>query len=287
MPYCNLPYVAEEASLPASVPTEQEIESATEILSVTTGRKVVIVGDHFVVKYGVRVDLLEGERMLFLTQSTNILVPRIYAMFQSWEEGKHNPKSYIFMERIRGCGLDSAWPKMDEQQKEAVSLKLRDIFEEMRKLESPGGYCSVGHCGLPDDLFWTDDPSQPYAGPFDTEADLNNAILMKYVEDGLSKHKADYYSRVFKNLFQNHGPVFSHADVQRKNIMIRNFPSEGKKEAQWDPANVDVVLIGWKFAGWYPSYWEYVRAIFACGRWEDDWNYWIEKALEPSWNEYA
>lgn len=74
---CELPYTADIASLPGCLPTIEEIESATDILSVTTGRKVVGVGSHFLVKYGVHVDILEGETMLFLERSTPIPVPRV------------------------------------------------------------------------------------------------------------------------------------------------------------------------------------------------------------------
>jgi len=160
MTSCNLPYIVDDASLPASLPTVEEIESAVEILSDTTGRKVVGVGDHFVVKYGVQVDLLEGETMLFLGQSTTVPVPRIYALFRSPDQRNN----YIIMERIRGPNLESEWSKMDQASKETVSLKLRLIFGEMRKLETPGGCCSVGHRGLPDGLFWTNNPSNPFLG---------------------------------------------------------------------------------------------------------------------------
>ncbi|XP_014550174.1 hypothetical protein COCVIDRAFT_32009 [Bipolaris victoriae FI3] len=105
------------------------------------------------------------------------------------------------MERIKGSNLESEWPKMDQALKEAVSSKLRSIFEEMRKIETPGGYYSVSYRGLPDGLFWTNNPSNPFSGPFDTETDLNNAMLAKYVENGLSRYKADYYSRTFKDIF--------------------------------------------------------------------------------------
>lgn len=66
MTSCVLPYVADDRDLPASLPTVDKIESAVEIFSHTTGRKVVGIGPHFVVKYGRHADSLEGETMLFL-----------------------------------------------------------------------------------------------------------------------------------------------------------------------------------------------------------------------------
>lgn len=56
---------------------------------------------------------------------------------------------------------------------------------------------------------------------------------------------------------------------------------------QWNTTDLEPVIIDWEFSGWYPSYWEYARAIFACGRWNDDWNDWVDQILEPFRNEYA
>jgi hypothetical protein len=147
---CNLLYMVDDANLPAKLPTVKEIESATEIFSDIAGRKVVGVGDHFVVKYGIQVNLLEGETQFFLRQATTVPVPRICALFRNADQSN----SYIIMERFKGSSLESEWSKMDQASKETVSSKLQPIFEEMRKLETPGGYCSVGHRGLPDGLFW-------------------------------------------------------------------------------------------------------------------------------------
>lgn len=275
-PY-SLPYFADTETLPDALPTVHHIECAKEILSDTTGRKVVGVGTHFVVKYGVQVDPIEGQTMLYIAQSTKVPIPRIYSIFQT----SATDTTYIVMERIQGTSLDLEWSRMSSASKEAVASCLQTIFDEMRKLPSPGGYCSVGRQGLLDGLFWTDDPANPYAGPFNTETELNSAIVLKYKEQGLSTHKANFYTRALSSVLHGHVPTFSHADFQRKNIMVRH------SETQADNARPEIVIIDWEFAGWYPSYWEYARAIFACGRWEDDWNEWVDKILQPYRNEFA
>lgn len=50
--------------------------------------------------------------------------------------------------------------------------------------------------------------------------------------------------------------LFTHGDRQRKNIIVNQD-------------DYSVAIIDWEFAGWYPSYWEYTRAMFACGRFDD------------------
>jgi hypothetical protein len=280
----SLPYYANPATIPAQLPTIEEIGAARKIISDKSASKIVAIGDHFIVKYGPQVDLLEGETMLFLQKSSSVPVPRIYALFKS----PNKEIKYIVMERIKGQDLSLIWTKLDRATKESLKQKLRCIFTELRQLKSPGGYCSVGHRGLPDGIFWTKNASHPFDGPFETEADLNKAMVEKYVEDGLSKHKADFYTRTFKEVLQNHPPVFTHADFQRKNVMIRSSPkSPTDYEGELSYSEMKIVIIDWEFGGWYPSYWEYARAIFVCGGWEDDWSLWVDDILEPFRNEYV
>jgi hypothetical protein len=280
----NLPYYADPGTIPAQLPTIEEIGAAQEILSDNTATRVVAIGDHFVVKYGPQVDLLEGETMLFLQDCSSVPVPRVYALFASPDD----EIKFIVMERIKGQNLSSIWGKLDTSEKETLAAKLRSVFTELRQLTSPGGYCSVGHRGLPDGIFWTNNDSHPFAGPFETESDLNKAMVEKYVEDGLSKHKAEFYARTFEEVLQNHPPVFTHADFQRKNVMIRTLakfpPDQVEKESH---SEMEITIIDWEFGGWYPSYWEYARSIFACGGWKDDWSFWVDSILEPYRNEYV
>ncbi|KAI0130564.1 hypothetical protein BJ170DRAFT_701209 [Xylariales sp. AK1849] len=248
----SLPYYANPATIPAQLPTIEEIGAAQGILSDKLVTKVVSIGDPFVVKYGPQVDLLEGEAMLFFTK---LLVCSSTAYIRTlWSP--NNEIKIIVMERIKGQDLSLIWAKLDHAAKETLAIKFRSIFTD------------VGHRGLPDGIFWTNDALHPFAGPFETESDLNKAMVAKYVEDRLSKHKAENYTRTFKDVLQNHPPVFTHADFQRKN-------------------NWKFVIIDWEFGGWYLSYWAYARTIFVCGGWEDGWSLWVDGSLEPFWNEYV
>ena len=74
----KLPYYAND--VPAPLPTNAKIEAASEISLAYGGRRIVEIGDHFVVKFGLGVDLIEGENMLFVKENTNINVSRVYAL---------------------------------------------------------------------------------------------------------------------------------------------------------------------------------------------------------------
>ncbi|PGH23155.1 hypothetical protein AJ80_02787 [Polytolypa hystricis UAMH7299] len=73
----------------------------------------------------------------------------------------------------------------------------------------------------------------------------------------------------------------------------RPFENEDQLNAALGECNDEVeggfelIVIDWEFSGWYPSYWEYSRAVFACGLWNDDWSHWVEKGLDPYLNEWT
>jgi hypothetical protein len=277
-----LPFHAAESSLPAPIPSKSDIEKSQNILLDYTGRKVVTVGKHFVVKYGLGVDLMEGENLLFVHRNTSIRVPRVYALFTDDNDGKN----YLIMEYIAGERADLAWSTFTEPQKTKFSTILKGYFNELRSLPSPGGYCSIENRPLLDTIFWTDKNSESLSGPFETQAHLNEALIAKYSYNHGSARKTIIYRQAFASLLCNHHPTFTHGDLQSKNIILVRSPSGSPESRNVDLDYFEVALIDWEFAGWYPSYWEFCRALFPCGRWDDDWGIHIPKILDPYWAEW-
>lgn len=98
----QIPFYAD--GLPCPLPTDDEIENAPDISMEYGGRRIVAVVQHFVVKFGLGVNPMEGENMLFVRDNTNIRVPRVYALYTNPVSGKH----FIIIERIIGQTLLSA-----------------------------------------------------------------------------------------------------------------------------------------------------------------------------------
>jgi hypothetical protein len=65
----EVPFYATD--LPSPLPTGTEIENAPDISMEYGGRRIVGVGQHFVVKFGLGVNLIEGENMLFVRENTD------------------------------------------------------------------------------------------------------------------------------------------------------------------------------------------------------------------------
>ncbi|KZF20394.1 hypothetical protein L228DRAFT_263044 [Xylona heveae TC161] len=275
----EIPYYTR--TLPSPLPTNSDIEMAPDISTPYRARRVVRVAPCFVVKFGLGVDLVEGENMMFVRASTNVVVPEVYALYSDPQTGV----KYIIMEHIVGDTLESLWPNLLLSQKKLVVTRLRAYFDELRRIPSPGYFGSLGERPLLDDTFWTPDPDPSTNGPFHTEDAFNEALMRKYACDGPSPRRAAFYCHALPCILSGPKPTFTHGDCQRKNILMRQTASTALSIDGGSPVeDLEPVFVDWEKSGWYPSYWEYSLAFWAV-RWNDDWDQWLDEFLDNYTNE--
>lgn len=263
-----LPYYA--SNLPAALPTQEEIAAAPEISPAYLARRIVQINDYYVVKFGEAVELAEGLNMMFVREHTRVHVPRIYALYSQ------GGKSYIVMQRIEDQTLLQLWPKLDPAEKEVIATRLRECFVEIRALKPPSYYGSLGEKRLLHGTFWTPESDAKINGPFASESEFIEALALKYLSEGRSRYRADFYRQNLPSVLGGHSPTFTHGDFQRKNIILsRSAEHEKASEtsSQWQ-----VTIVDWETSGWYPSYWEYSLAACAL-RYDDDWCLWVGQIL--------
>jgi thiamine kinase-like enzyme len=70
--------------------------------------------------------------------------------------------------------------------------------------------------------------------------------------------------------------VFSHSDLQRKNILVRRI----QDQQSLGSTRFEVAIIDWEEAGWYASYWEY-SVVFVAFDWGDDLLQRLEQIVDP------
>ncbi|KIX09142.1 uncharacterized protein Z518_00220 [Rhinocladiella mackenziei CBS 650.93] len=282
----TLPYFGEV--LPCPLPTQEQIDNADQILVEVGGRKV----------YGEAAEELEVEAatVIFLRNTTRINLPKVYAVYRLGDHGA----VVIVMEFIPGSNLLEAWPRLSAAHKQQVCLDLKQQIDQLRNLPSLGYFGGVGKRPMPDGIFWTgegDERSPGANGPFYSENELNNALVGKTLLvdktwNGRGPQRSQFYKRMLPDVLRNHASVFTHADLQRKNIIIQSSSgSEVSLTISGDfdhlqAADLRVALVDWEKAGWYPSYWEYCAASWAF-RFDDDWPEYLETVLDPWPAEYA
>ena len=269
----TLPYAAPAELLPAPLPTVADILAAP-VLPGCVGCGVVSAGEHYAVKYGKEKKLLqEGESLLFVQQSSNVPVPRLYALFHDDETNLN----FIVQELIPGTLLSKRWRELSTPEKQDITSQLRRHMDELRSIPSPGYYGGVWRQPIQDCLFAEGGPggvtNQPYpdstiSGPQVTEEAWTDAmwrLLNTSVSNPNALKYISYLERPYLAVFKGHHPVFTHGDFQPVNIILRD---DGQ-----------VVIIDWEKAGWYPSYWEYCTTSMADNR-VNDWGHWIHKVLD-------
>lgn len=268
--FVKLPYYAPRASIPGKLPTIREIERSTAFLAGhQIHQKVVRVGAHFVVKYGLDVSLEEGQTMMYVGEVVKLPVPKVYALFQ----GPFQRINYIIMQYVPGVPLDRLWWYLSPSQKLNIADDIKEYIKKLRVRSSPKGYCSIGGQPLRHDLFRirTGPDSWLVKGPFTTEHELNNVIFEKCFGGPGRQYRKLFFGSHASSVLHSHPPTFTHGDLQGKNILVQTAAD----------GTYQITFLDWALAGWYPSYWEYVGVIRGCDRFPDDWIHMVEQILQP------
>ncbi|OAA44101.1 phosphotransferase enzyme family protein [Beauveria brongniartii RCEF 3172] len=271
------PFFAPALQLPATLPSPEDIESCNKVIKEGYGRRIIHIGEHFIVKYGTRVSVMEGQNLLYVKKTKTVPIPEVYALYTKLNlEGK--TVTYIIMEYIRGETLETAWPKLSPDEKRNVALELRDYFDELRKVPAPGYFGCFGNPPCEDSVFWTlpcDDAAQnaPLSRSFRTEHEFNQGLVEVYLDNRGTEENARFYDCMFSEVLKDHRAVLTHADLQKDNIILKKDKS--------------LFVIDWEAAGWYPEYWESCAATLAAKLSDDFWNYLVialdEYPTESAW----
>jgi hypothetical protein len=217
-----------------------------------------------VVKTGDSVRLAEANAMKLVRKRTTIPVPEIYNAYIDSVTGH----ARIVMEFIEGDRLDHVWDRFDDKQKEHVIEQLRSYFSQLRRIEE-SFIGSVDEMACEDQLF-TDEIGA--YGPYKDEAGFNQGIVtaLKNISTG---GWVDTVSDMVLTM-KCHKIVLTHGDMSPRNIIVQG--------------STVVAILDWEMSGYYPEYWEYVKALYRPA-WEGGWikGRAVDKILEPYLMELA
>ncbi|KAL6923043.1 hypothetical protein ACHAPO_006526 [Fusarium lateritium] len=169
------------------------------------------------------------------------------------------PWTYAFMTRAEGETLETVWPRLLTSHKLSIQQQLNTIFQQIRQKGRDldqgrptshriGSFVS-GRCkDMRRDL-------REAEGPIQKEAQLNDFLCRQ-----ARRTETPWIKMVRSFMSEDHELVMTHGDLHPRNIMV-----------QWD-SHTEVTpdsethirvtsLIDWELAGWYPAYWEFVKAL--------------------------
>jgi aminoglycoside phosphotransferase (APT) family kinase protein len=248
----ELPYYAPAETLPAPLPRVAGILASKKVLS-KYGRGVILYNQHYAVKFGKGVSLQEGLNMLFVQRTTDIPVPKVYALFHD----KATNNNFIVQEYIPGKNLGDIWDDLDDDEKTDITSQLRRHLDQLRSLRQTGPPYFGGVWRRPS-LDWYlnggaergGEATRP--GPFENEEDWVEAMVNVGIGANRSlPNRSDdddkWMKYVFHAFFQGHKPIFTHGDLTGGNIRLREDGT--------------VALLDWQYSGWHPDFWEYCTLV--------------------------
>lgn len=242
-----------ELSFSGSLPEEfrlalnQRLASA-EILHELHNNFVLGLGSDVVVKIGASLDPDHIYNLQYVHSSVlNFPAPQCLGAFRS------GSLSYFFMSRAPGETLESVWPRLSTAQKISTQKQLNETFENLRAHVPPK-------------------PEQGFRmGSFATGLCKDTRRMQRLSHEDISTERkfndflchaprrtvTPWIRNIRSFMSETHAMVMTHGDLHPRNIMV-SFKQDGVSTAG---ETTVTAILDWEFAGWYPEYWEFMKAL--------------------------
>lgn len=145
-------------------------------------------------------------------------------------------KPWLIMTGMPGQRVDEVIHRMSYPERHQLADDLAAAMDACRNIPNASAFLIASASGGR-----LQDPraSSNGCGPYHTEAEFNEQIARGCRED---------LAQAFPNAHaQEHPVVFTHADLFPSNILVDAGRLSG--------------IVDWQFAGFYPAYWEYTKAM--------------------------
>ena len=245
-------------SLVSLVPTGETIWSVF-------GQAIIKINRDLVVKRG-RLELQkleEAANIQLVRHLTSVPVPEIVRVHADERE------MYIFMAFLAGTPLQDLWATMTNDSKERIASQLKIHMDDLRSVPPPSPcYFGSVESHICIDCRELTRITVNQNRPISSEAEFNKFVMT----DLNLRHHDEYCSMLLSMQRCNHKIVLTHGDFHPRNIIVKD--------------DVVIAIIDWEFAGWYPEYWEYVKALNVVGPVVDWWRY-LPKIIDTYYQEWA
>ncbi|KAJ5509996.1 Aminoglycoside phosphotransferase [Penicillium expansum] len=196
------------------------------------------VDDKTVVKLCDPHRLAEAEALKFIRSKTSIPVPEVYNAYVD----KTIDRGVIVMEYIEGEVLRDVLQDMDDMRRQKIISELQQFMSELRSIE--GDFIgSIDGSACEDPVFCAE---QGGFGPYKTENEFNDGLIRAMTINETNSW-VNHVSKLIRAM-PSHLTVLTHADFSPRNIIVRDDRVVG--------------ILDWEMAGFYPEYWEYIKAMY-------------------------
>ena len=222
------------------------------------------VGEKTVVKLCGPERLAEAEALRFVRANTSLPVPKVHGTYVD----ETINRGVMVMEYIEGDVLRDVIEDMDADRRQKIVSQLQAYMSELRSIKGDFiGSVDGSACEDPDFC-----AELGGFGPYKNEDEFNNGLIRAMEIQG----KNSWHTHISKFLraMPPHEIVLSHGDFSPRNIIVKGDRVVG--------------IVDWEMAGFYPEYWEYVKAMYH-PNWQSRWieDGLVDTILKPYYLEHA
>ncbi|KAI8945088.1 kinase-like domain-containing protein [Xylaria longipes] len=153
--------------------------------------------------------------------------------------------AYLLMTRLPGLPLADCQHILSDKDRERIIDQMRDYLTQIRSIPNlvnqDNPICNAVGEAIRDSRIRGETP----VGPFPDEASFSQMLRF-----------SDETGR------RGHNIVFTHADLNPRNILV-DFATHEDGTRGWGVTGI----VDWEFAGYYPEYWDFTKALFEGFRW--------------------
>ncbi|KAG5656054.1 hypothetical protein KAF25_001624 [Fusarium avenaceum] len=119
-----------------------DIDGSEVLLNESASTRVVRIQD-FVIKHGKLVAAIEAHNVLYVANSTAVPIPKVYAIYQRYDEQMREIVTYIVIQYVQGKILLSLWSNLDQDRKLSIAHTLRTYIDQLRQLQHSGYFGNI------------------------------------------------------------------------------------------------------------------------------------------------
>ena len=227
-----------------------------EVLWDLHGKCVLAISGSAVVIISGPVDLDATGNLHYVNTHTpelQVPTPRLLGALRS------NRRVFIFMTKAAGVTLESLWPQLSSTQKASIQSQLSAIFSVLRAEPSnPDAHTGPQMGGFESGICKDTRRFQRVSDrPICSEGEFNDFLCSD------PRRTATPWIKMLRSfLKEDHRLVRTHGDLHPRNIMVEWVEGEEGGPAEQTDKRIRITsLIDWDLGGWYPEYWEFVKAL--------------------------
>ncbi|CAI6067189.1 unnamed protein product [Clonostachys chloroleuca] len=201
----------------------------------------------------------EVSALALVYQRTAMPTPKVLdAVYGPAEFAAKNSDSYLLMTQLRGTSMDRCIEAISDNDLDHIRHNLGIFLSQLRSIPK------IHRSGvtISDTLGEACKDSRirggQHVGPFEDEAAFSKYLM--FPDDPARR---------------GHKILFTHSDLNPRNILVDRIAAQGGGY-RW----IVTGIVDWEFAGYYPEYWEYTKAMFEGFRWPRRYNEFVKSTFQ-------